>query len=210
MDKYIYTSVAMKLTPLFGGLLMLGCSMLRAETQISIKNGDFELGTQNWNLFVPPESAGAGCEFSVEKAPAHSGLQAARLTATKKARFGISYYEPTPIPVKVGHHYRLTAWVKAGANFAIDSGTPGPVLRATLFDRHMKDVPGGHIFVGLSGVQRGDATQLSAATVSTDWTKIEGVVEIPEGAANMILFVFCWKTSGTLWVDDVSVVEAGP
>ena len=206
MQKDIYRSQAMKFTPVIGGILLLGL-LSSAEAQISVQNGDFELGTANWNLFVPQESATAGCQFSVEDTAAHSGQKAARLRATQKARFGINYFQNLVLPIKVGHLYRLTAWVKAGADFATDPDTPGPVLRATLFDRQMKDVAGGHIFVGLQGVQRGDPSPLRGAPVPTNWTKIEGVVEIPPGTVTLILFVFCWKTSGTLWVDDVSVVE---
>jgi len=190
-------------------VLMIGCSKAHVVTPVVQTQRDSELAAVKWNLFVPQESEGAGCRLTFDKIGSHSGKEAMRLTSLRMARFGIYADQPTPIQVKVGQRYRLTAWVRAGNNFAIEAGTPGLVLRATLFDRQRKDVPGGHIFVGLGGMRRGDATLLSTETVPTDWTKIEGVIEIPTGTTQMILFVFCWKSSGTIWVDDISVTEVG-
>lgn len=165
--------------------------------------------TISWNLFVPEESRSASCRFIFDKTETHSGNQSIQLTSLHLARFGIYADHLGPIEVKPGQRYRLTAWIKAGRNFAIEAGTPGLVLRATLFDRHLKDVPGGHVFVGLAGMRRGDATLLSSEPVPSVWTKVEGVIEIPAGTVHMILFVFCWKASGTIWLDDVSVTELG-
>jgi hypothetical protein len=187
-------------------LSVVNCANAQSNPVIS---QDFEANATSWKLFVPKESAEVTCSFTVENTAAHSGQKAARLTTSHNTRFGMRYVQPAPVPVVAGHHYRLTAWVKAGADFVAAPDSAGPVIRATLLDGQMKDAAGGHSYVDLQGVQRGEPTPLQGMSVPTNWTKIEGVVEIPPGASNLILFVFNWNSSGTLWVDDVSMIEVG-
>lgn len=163
----------------------------------------FERGDPPWALYVPAESDAAGCAFSIGKIDTHQGTSYAVLSAKRPTRLGL---EPkaNPLIVIPGEKYRLSAWVKAGPGWLAEAGLPGVVLRGTLRDVFQKELAFGHLFVGLKGVSR-DPAKLSGPPILPSWTKIEGVVEIPAGAAEMIPFVFVWNGAGQLFVDDISI-----
>lgn len=171
-----------------------------------LANGGFEDGMKGWHLWGPPESKAAGCTFITVPSELHSGGHQARLESRATTRFGILPDGP-PLRVQPGERYRITAWVKAGADFKAEPGTPGVVLRATLFEFPGKDHPGGHLFVGAQGVAIGNPAPLADPAPPREWTKLEAVVEIPAGANHLVFFVFVWRASGTLSVDDVSLVR---
>ncbi len=172
-----------------------------------VLNGDFEKGADEWRLFSPAESKNAGCEFSVVAGQGRDGRHAAVLQSVNIGRYGIYPAEYMHITVKARERYKFVAWVKAGDNFHQEAGTPGVVMRATLFERPGVDYAPGHIFIGMNGVSQPSAAPLESGIVPKVWTKIEGVIEIPQGVTQMIFFVFCWKASGKFWVDDVSVTK---
>ena len=159
-----------------------------------------------WRMWVPPESQAAGCSFSPMPSERLPGKMQAALESRDPARFGI-LPDTRGLRVVPGERYRLTAWVKADASFKAEPGTPGVVLRATLFEFPGKDFPGGHIFAGFKGVAIGDPTPLAGAPPPREWAKIEATIEIPDGVTHLIYFVFVWRASGRLWVDDVSIVR---
>ncbi|HWZ94850.1 MAG TPA: hypothetical protein VNW30_06610 [Opitutaceae bacterium] len=172
-----------------------------------LSNSGFEKGSDDWRMFVARGSEHAGCEFNVVAGGAHAGKIAATLKSTNPARFGICPVRP-PITVKAGERYRLSAWVKAGDDFQVEPGTAGVVIRATLFQAPWVDAKDGHVFISLNGVSQPDAVHLSAGqSVPKEWTKLEGVIQIPPGVTEMAYFIFCRKASGTLWVDDVSLTR---
>jgi len=171
-----------------------------------LANGDFERSIAKWKLFVPAESQAAGCSFITVPEDRQGGQLRAQLASEAPARFGI-FPDRLPIPVRYGDRYRLTAWVSADADFQVHAGTPGVVLRATLFENPEKDYPGGHIFVGFKGAAIGNPALLIGQLPSREWTKIEATIKIPRGVNYLILFVYVWRASGKLWVDDVSMVK---
>jgi hypothetical protein len=89
-------------------------------------------------------------------------------------------------------------------------GTAGVALRLNTSTGYPAQ-PVGTIFVNLNGtVSRGIAPVATAPALSSDWTHLEGVLEIPQGvdAAGVVLFM--WKAKGSLYVDDFSFVKVDP
>jgi|GEM_PF-5117290 len=165
--------------------------------------------TQIWELYVPVESDSAGCAFnvvSVSDVRTHRGTACAGLSAKTPARLGL---EPkaNPILVAPGEKYRFSAWVKAGANWRAAPDSPGVVLQFLLRDTLQKEIASGPLFIGLKGAS-GDPAKLSGPAIPTQWIQIEGVVEIPAGASEMIPFVFVWKGAGQVYIDDILVEKA--
>ena len=176
--------------------------MLAAPAQLE----EFAFGGQPWVMYVPKESEAAGCRMAGNCPDSHSGRPGVILKSDNFARYSIRPHAKA-IQVKSGERYRLSAWVKADQGFRIESGTPGLLLRATLFAAPGVDYSRGHFYVGAKGVVLGaDPTPLGGAPMPTEWTKLEGVVEIPVGVREMSFFVFCWKTSGRVCIDQ-AVIE---
>ena len=165
----------------------------------------FAFGGQPWAMFVPKESEPASCRMAGNCSSTHSGQPGVILASNDFARYGMRPYTKS-IPVIGGERYRLSAWVKADQGCRVESGTAGLLLRATLFVGPAVDYPGGHYYVGAKGVVLGaDPAPLADAPLPSEWTKLEGVVEIPAGVRTMMLFVFCWKTSGQVCIDQATI-----
>jgi hypothetical protein len=152
-----------------------------------------------FSLFVNTDAVGAGCRLTPE-----AGTEIAILSSDRFARFGLRS-EGAEMKVVPGQKYRLTVFVKAGGDFEIAKAAPGIVLRATLFDDTGKDASSGHCYVGEGGVSFGSAHSVGEGRIPRDWTKIEGVMEVPVGASRMRFFVFCWNTKGSLSVRSPSI-----
>ena len=163
----------------------------------------FERGDQPWEFYVLAESESAGCALSIGKVDTHQGTSYAVLSAKTPAELGL-HPKANPVLVAPGEKYRFTAWIKAGPGWLTAAQSPGVVLRCTLYDAYQKELTSGPLFVGLKGVSR-DPVKLSGPPISSIWTKIEGVIEIPSGASEMIPFVFVWRGSGQVFVDDISI-----
>lgn len=168
-------------------------------------NTNLVIGTSRWVLFVPDET--------------HANCSAEPIAATKSGRVGIRLHSdefaryavrPQGLPTRVlaGERYRVSVWVKLEDDARIETDTPGVALRATLFSGPNSDFPGGHLFIGTNGVSRGTPAGLAAPRLGT-WTKIEGVIQIPAGVREMMPFVFCWRTTGTIEIDSPSVTKVG-
>lgn len=203
------TTVSLKLRAFcILSLAFVGLSTALLGQQNLLPDGSFEAGGKQWRLVVAADSNSAGCAFDVVNGQAHTGKWAALLSSKSAARFGICPTSPRFLHVRAGEHYRLTAWIKAGDDFQPEAGTAGVVIRATLFQAAGVDYKGGHIFIGLNGASQPEAAPLSAGqSVPKEWTKLESVIEIPQGVNGMTFFVFFRKASGKLWVDDVSLIR---
>ncbi len=150
-----------------------------------------------WVLFVPKGDENAGCRF--EPAGAGGG---GTLSSDVTARFGIWQ---SVMRVAPGARYRLKASFKPRAGFRVEPGSPGVVLRATLFSAPGIDLPSGHLFVGSRGIAQGEPGPLATDGPSPQEVRIEGVIEIPAGVHEMIPFVFCWQTAGHVDVGGLTV-----
>lgn len=174
------------------------------EEPAAIIRNAFETADPGWILFVPPESKPLGGSLHYSSAAAHSGARGAELAAEQPARVGL---RPPggPIPVVAGERYRLCVWVKGAADFAPEPGTPGVIVRATLFRRPGVDLAAGHAYVGFKGVARARCDALGESGTLPSWTPLEAVIEIPPEATALIPFVFLWRARGSLYVDDFTL-----
>ena len=178
-----------------------------------IKNPGFEFGEEGWRLFLPSASIGTqAVEWEVIKKPGESrqGQFLAALTGTEPIRWGIF---GNTLGVSEGQKYRISAWVKFNRDAEIqDSGRSPVYLRATMLDDSGQDVYGnafGHFHIGLSGEVAGNAKvdSLKIAKLPTEWRKIEGVIQILEGASKLHLVLFTNGVTGTVYWDDVSIEQ---
>lgn len=189
----------------FGSLFFFSSE---AHTQNLLANGDFENGTKGWSLFAPAEAKQAGCTFDVTGDGPHDGGQAAKLTSEATARYAIVNY-PKGISCVGGDRYRVSAWVKAGDDFQAKSGTPGFLMRVSLFTNAgtFADSAAGHFYLALGGhtAMGSGLGGSSYEEVPKTWTKVEGVFEMPSDAASMNVSLFIQSGSGSIYFDDVSL-----
>lgn len=163
----------------------------------------------DWSLFVPVESAGAECAMHPDTVETPSKTPGLRMYSLTKARYAVSR-DTTGIRVQQGERYRLSAWAKAGDDLTAEPGSPGLVLRGTLFSGENANARGGHLYIGTAGVARKDATKLFGKEMPREWMKIEAVIEIPEGVALLKLYAFCWYTQGTMHIADLRLEKVSP
>ena len=181
-----------------------------ANAQNLAPNPGFESGLSGWNLFVPKESQGKAQPLQITATDVHSGTGALAVTVADGARVGIG---TKAINVKPGEKYRFAAWVKFGDNVQIKPGTPGVYFRATLLEAQDKDIsdPLKHMQIGLSGkMARSPFTgKLAPTELPKQWTKLEGVIEVPAGVNIIGPSLFLEGISGTVSFDDI-VIELVP
>lgn len=188
----------------FAGLLFLSASR-DAYCQNLLPNGDFENDKHGWNLFVPEESQESECTFEVIGDNPHEGAFAAQLDSVSEARYAI-VTRPKGADLVAGAKFRISVWVRAGANFVPKPGTPGFMVRITLFsDAGTVDAPGGHYYLGLGNhlIHGLDIDSMPQDAIPKTWTKVEAVIEIPPEVESLNVSAFVWQGVGTLWVDDM-------
>lgn len=155
---------------------------------------------------MPAEAKGAGCTFDVTGDAPHDGGLAAKLSSEGEARYGIVNY-PKGISYVGGDRYRVSAWVKAGDDFQVKSGTPGFEIRVSFFSNvgNFTDSAAGHFYLALGGqaAMGSGLANSSYEEVPKVWTKVEGVFEMPSDAAAMNVSLFVMKGSGSIFFDDV-------
>jgi cephalosporin-C deacetylase len=165
-----------------------------------------------YSVFTAPDSQAANCRFTISTDSFHSGKQSALLQADDFARFSLC-----PIvtyPVVAGELYRVGVWVKAGADFQMEPGSPGVVIRV---NQTASSTPGpaGFTFIYLdntvSQAEPPDYSPLPASVPApTQWTRIETVVKVPAGVDHLVPTLFYWKAKGSLYVDDFSLQKVDP
>jgi hypothetical protein len=184
-------------------LLVLTCTSIPAlaDGPSLIPNGGFETGTTGWGIFIPDESKDKNCRFDVVADSPHSGTSCLRFQSDDFARFCVG---TDFIPVQPGDRYRITVWVRAGADAAVLPKTPGFVIR--LFLRAGgTDAPGGHMFIAPGGIVTRNTPASGDSKLPTDWTQMQAVVEIPAGVDSVGPGLFTWWTKGSVFADDFSI-----
>jgi hypothetical protein len=185
-----------------------GLASLPAQNLLT--NGDFENGTTGWGIFAPGEAQQSDPQLQAVEGGREG--QAGQMSCSDPVRFGIANYlkKGTFTP---SQRLRVSAWIKAGEGFEAVPGTPGFVVRVSMF-ADGEEAGGGLIgaqeglfYVGLHGVTvRGaDVSSMNDQGVPTEWTKVEGVFETSPDTAVMNVSVFIWSGSGKLLVDDVVI-----
>ncbi len=182
----------------------------RADDGPNLATPGFSAGTDNYYLFVAGDSKSANARFTLSKDAAHSETQGALLQADDFARCSIGLKVPIH-PLAAGDRYRVGVWIKAGPGYQAMPGTAGVALRLNT-STGFPPQSVGTIFVNLnSSISSGIAPVETAPALSTtDWTHLEGVLEIPQGVDAAGLVLFMWKAKGSLYVDDFSFVKVDP
>ena len=185
------------LLPWFASRLSLG------DDANLVANPGFEDGdlTSSYYLGVAGDSKQMNCRYSIDTKTVHSGAQSALVQADDFARCSIGPKVPCH-PLNGGERYRVGVWVKPGADFAAQPGTPGVALRMNPTSG-FPPVAGASIFINLDGtVSTGIAPLTGMKPLPADWTHLEAVIEVPSGIDSMGPVLFMWKAKGSLYVDD--------
>ena len=181
-----------------------------------IPNGNFEDGKENWNLWIPPESEDADCEFYVTDESPHSGKACAELSSLAKARYTIAAKRYEDGEVVPGKRYRLTYWIRMAENLDA-KGPPYFLVRFMLLGENSEPIAGARaLIIGLDGKYTIQALQgklrlneLSAERPTT-WTKVESVFEVPINSGATRLDrpgFFAMFIQGSIFLDDISLEE---
>lgn len=178
-----------------------------------VQNPGFEDGDSGYYQFVGGDSKAMNCRYSIDKAVFHTGTQSALMQADDFARAGLG--PKAPFQVAAGEHYRVGAWVKAGADYQAQPGSPGVVLRLNFLQKSadgssLGASPAGLYFAYLNSTASVTTTPPMAplkvtAPAPTAWTHIEVVVEVPAGVDVIAPVLFFWKAKGSLNIDDFSL-----
>ena len=188
-----------------GGAFLLS-SLSTTEAQNLLSNGEFEPDVPGWSLVIPPESSEAECRFEMSQDKPPQGGLSGRLSSTSEVRFGI-VTRPKIGALVAGERFRVSAWVRADKDFVAKAGTPGFVLRVTLFSnpKGNEDTPGGHYYLGLGNrLTRGySVSPLLEEAIPGVWTKIEAILEIPPETVTLDVSLFVWFGSGALYVGNI-------
>jgi peptidoglycan/xylan/chitin deacetylase (PgdA/CDA1 family) len=169
-----------------------------------LSNGGFEEGTKGWSIFAPPDAQGADAKIDATGDAPHEGGQAGAMSCSAPVRFAIVNFVKGTNFVP-GDRMRISAWVKAGSDFQPQPGTPGFMVRVSMFNdpSGSQGTSEGLFYVGMSGGVKGpDTSSFKDQEIPKDWTKVEGVFEVVPDTARMNACAFIWKGTGTLFVDD--------
>lgn len=168
-----------------------------------VTNGDFEDGKKAWSVFAPPDSQGGAPSLEVTGDDPHTGGACGVMSATSPVRFAAVNFVTNKWTA--GDRFRVSAWIKAGADYQPQSGTPGFMVRVTMFPPDGVTIApqDGLFYVGLGKATKGpDTGAYNDQTVPTTWTKVEGVFQVADGTDRLNVCAFIWKGSGNLYIDD--------
>jgi hypothetical protein len=180
--------------------------MTSLQARSLFANGGFEDDLEGWSMFVPANSQTTPPPaFAISSEGAHSGRKHLRLSSLSTARFAAV---AQPARVSPGERYRVSAWVKVGANLVY---TAGPLIRITFrepapstAETSMYIDTAGRVSIGVS------PTLPRPDTLPGAWHKLEAVIEAPARSATAKPALFAWGTKGTVDYDDFSMESVGP
>jgi len=167
------------------GLLAVATKPARS----AVRNAGFEeceADTATLVTWGMPKMAGA--EFARDDSVAHSGDASGRITGTDAAaqsRFVQAWRQD--VPIEPGKRYRLSVWVKASE---LTNG------RLTVLHKD----PEGAV------LQNQSVTGFSG---TFGWRNLGGPLVQVDGAVGVQLVLGLQKSTGTVWIDDVELVEMG-
>lgn len=198
---------------LFAPFLLLASPCLQASENL-LMNPGLEQDDDSWKLFVPPESEGKGCEFTVSTDSPRSGNACGKLKSDDFARFSAGDMGYQGVPPRAGDRCRLTFWIRAADD--VDARqTPAFVVRMPMQDIDGQPLPGSPaLFIGLNGstsIQlQENGLDLSEFTdpLPDKWQEVVSVFDVPEDMDVARLSspqFFAYYTKGTIYIDDVTL-----
>jgi len=193
----LHLSLLLALLPCFACRIALG------DAVNLIPNPGFENGDLNadYYLGVAGDSKAINCHIAVDTTTFHSGAQSVLMQADGFARCSMGPKVPCH-PLSGGERYRVGVWVKPGADYQAQPGTPGVVLRLNPASG-FPPTPAPSIFINLDGsVSSGIAPIMAMKPLPADWTHLGAVIQVPQGIDSIGPVVFMWKAKGSLYVDD--------
>ncbi|PTX99960.1 hypothetical protein DB346_19320 [Verrucomicrobia bacterium LW23] len=189
-------------------LLSLAAAATPGMCENLLPNGDFEQGEFGWYIFAPQEVKD-NCSYARSSDEPQEGSHCGKLNSTVDARYAITN-GPRNHVCKPGDRYRVSAWVRAGQDFATGAKTPGFCMRVSLYSQMegYVDSKAGHFMLGLGNKAyfgKSINPLVPADPVPPTWTKLEGIFELPEDVQKVGVAIFSWNGQGTLYVDDVQL-----
>lgn len=181
----------------------LGLAALRAEPAQTLANGSFESLMLNglpeeWDLFCPqPDdppalNRGSLANFAITDS-ARDGRLSLRLSATKPVRCALLQ---RGIPVAPADKWILSLWMKG-------QGLAGLTPERPAFARVA--------FINTTDRAKNRRLASFARTIGMDepdfdWKQLKISGEVPADADAMQVELFLWKSTGTVWFDDISLI----
>ncbi len=197
--------------------LLLSWSSARADENLLV-NAGLEQDDDSWKLFVPAESEGKGCEFTISTESPHSGNSCGKLSSDDFARFSAGDMGFQGVAPHPGDRCRLTFWIRSSED-AESRGTPALVVRMQMLDIDGQALPGAPaLFIGTDGAT---SVQKQEGGVNFSefkdplpgkWKKVVSVFDVPDemeqGKLSSPQF-FAYYTKGAIYLDDVSLERVG-
>lgn len=184
-----------------------------ALAQKILLDGSFEQGnTSGWSLFVPDSKGQKIANLGIENKDAHSGSFAAAVDCMEPQRLALI---SKPFPLQGGEQVRFSAWVKADEQAELEAGKPGPVLRLLFYtDDNARTPNTDHArMIGTNHVLRRGPSAYSRAgrdLLPKKWTKLEMLVDVPEGTKSATANAFTLGVTGRVLWDDIRVETLSP
>ena len=173
---------------------------LRAQTT-EIYHLGFESESEPVGVFIPEDSKDKKCTFEVVSNNPHSGGFCGRMACDDFARFAI--FPKRDVPVSGAGRYRVSVWVRAGEGFEVQDGLPGffirlnmPLSPPTIALFHI--LPDGR-------VSKDFIPRIQGAGLSTTWTQVGAVVDVPANISTLTTNLFVAGAKGEVFVDDLSI-----
>lgn len=173
-----------------------------------VANPGFEQGDKDWRLYMAKESEDKEAKIETDTTVFHSGQSSLRLFSVKDARYSAGP-RVSISNVNAGDRFRVSVWVRAGDDFVQNKKTPGFYVRLTQFVDPGEDPIGVHYHFGLGNkvLLSASPAPLGTNRIPDTWQEVGGVVEVTKGAARIGLNIFVERGSGTVYIDDVSLVK---
>jgi len=170
-----------------------------------IRNPGFEEELSNWSAFVPGTTPREVCKWELSSEQPHSGAKCLHLQALKPERFAMN---SNMMQVQAGQRYKVSAWVRVPAGFAVAPGTPGVLVRVDFPSKEntfWKDL----VIVTL-GEKVGlvpNISKLANNAFPAEWTRMSGVFQVPQGVTQMNVELFMWSGAGDSYWDDIELLQ---
>lgn len=187
---------------LLGAVLAFGiaCVPLRAQTT-EVYHLGFEPADEPPGLFIPVDSQDKKCTFDVVSDNPHSGSFCARMNCDDYARFAI--FPKRKVALSGAGRYRISVWVRAGQNFAIQDGMPGFFIRLNM-PLSPPSITLFHILLD-GRVCKDSIPHIQGPSLPTTWTQMGAVLEISANISALPTDLFVAGAKGDVFVDDLSI-----